>query len=86
MLNSKKMSFQPLFFNWNLFNEKKTFADNSRFEPTIDRKNIIIFETFLWSFFGGNLSLGLSEVLSYLTYFCHEIEGECHHVACLCGN
>ena len=35
MLNSKKQSFQPIFFNWYLSNEKTAFVDKSRVEPTI---------------------------------------------------
>ena len=35
MLNSKKQSFQPIFFNWYLSNEKTAFVDMSRVEPTI---------------------------------------------------
>ena len=34
MLNSKN-SFQPIFFDWYLSNEKNTFADNSGVESTI---------------------------------------------------
>ena len=34
MLNSKKRSFQPTFFNWYLANEKTAFVDKSRVEPT----------------------------------------------------
>ena len=46
------LSFQPIFFNWYLSNEKTAFVDKSRVEPTIFfiEKNIIFFETFLWSF------------------------------------
>ena len=29
------MSFQPIFFNWYLSNEKTAFVDKSRVEPTI---------------------------------------------------
>ena len=35
MLNSKNRVFQPIFLNRCLSNEKNTFADNSRAEPTI---------------------------------------------------
>ena len=36
MLNSKKKeSFQPIFFNWYLSNEKTAVVDKSRVEPTI---------------------------------------------------
>ena len=35
MLNSKKLSFQPIFFNWYLSNEKTAYVDKSRVEPTI---------------------------------------------------
>ena len=35
MLNSKKRSFQPIFFNWYLSNEKTAFVDKSKVEPTI---------------------------------------------------
>ena len=35
MLNSKKQSFQPIFFNWYLYNEKTAFVDKSRVKPTI---------------------------------------------------
>ena len=35
MLNSKKQSFQPIFFNRYLSNEKTAFVDKSRIEPTI---------------------------------------------------
>ena len=35
MLNSKKQGFQPIFLDMYLSNEKNTFADNSRVEPTI---------------------------------------------------
>ena len=34
MLNSKNSVFNP-YFNWYLPNEKNTFADNSKVEPTI---------------------------------------------------
>ena len=34
MLNSKN-SFQPIFFDWYLSNEKTAFVDKSRVEPTI---------------------------------------------------
>ena len=65
MLNSKNIVFNPFIFNWYLSNEKTVFVDKSRVEPTIffHRKNIIFFETFLWSFFVGNPLLRLSEVL-----------------------
>ena len=35
MLNSKNQSFQPIFFNCYLSNEKTDFVDKSRVEPTI---------------------------------------------------
>ena len=35
MLNRKKRSFQPIFFNWYLSNEKTAFVDKSSVEPTI---------------------------------------------------
>ena len=35
MLNSKKKSFQPIFFNWYLSNEKTAFLAKLRVEPTI---------------------------------------------------
>ena len=35
MLNRKKHSFQPIFFNRYLSNEKTAFVDKSRIEPTI---------------------------------------------------
>ena len=35
MLKNKKQGFQPIFSNRYLSNEKNTFADNSRVEPTI---------------------------------------------------
>ena len=35
MLNSKKRSFQPIFFNWYLSNVKTALVDKSRVEPTI---------------------------------------------------
>ena len=35
LLNSKNRILNPIFFNWYLANEKKTFADNSRVELTI---------------------------------------------------
>ena len=31
----QKQSFQPIFFNWYLSNEKTAFVDKSRVEPTI---------------------------------------------------
>ena len=31
----QKLSFQPIFFNWYLSNEKTAFVDKSRVEPTI---------------------------------------------------
>ena len=35
MLNSKKQSFQPIFFNWYLSNENTAFVDKSSVEPPI---------------------------------------------------
>ena len=35
MLNSKKQSFQPIFFNWYMSNEKTAFVDKSSVETTI---------------------------------------------------
>ena len=34
-LNSKKRSFQPIFFNWYLSNVKTALVDKLRVEPTI---------------------------------------------------
>ena len=64
MLIGKNRVFIHIF-NWYLSNEKKTFADNLRVEPTIFfMKNFVLAETILWPFL-GNLSLRLSEVLIY---------------------
>ena len=46
VLNSKKQSFQPIFFKWYLSNEKTAFVDKSRVESTIF---FSFYETFLWS-------------------------------------
>ena len=50
----QKLSFQPIFFIWYLSNEETACVDKSRVKPTIFfiEKNIIFFETFLWSFYG----------------------------------
>ena len=48
MLNSKN-SFQPIFFNLYLSNEKSAFVDKSTVEPTIVFIEIF-FEIFLLSF------------------------------------
>ena len=57
MLNSKKQSFQPIFFNWYLSNEKTTFVDKSRVEPTIFFIEKISFYLKLFSghFYGQSL-------------------------------
>ena len=49
---ANKSSLLPIFLNRYLSNEKTAFADNSRVEPyyLFHWKNIIFFETFLWSF------------------------------------
>ena len=49
MLNSKKQSFQPIFFNWYLFNEKTAFVDKSSVEPTIFFIEKILFSLKLFS-------------------------------------
>ena len=65
MLSSKKRSFQPIFFNWYLSNEKTAFVDKSRVEPTIFFIEKISFSLKLFSgHFMGNPSLRLSEVLN----------------------
>ena len=66
MLNSKKESFQPIFFNWYLSNEKTACVYKSRVEPTIFFIEQISFSLKLFSgHFKGNPSLRLSEVLLY---------------------
>ena len=64
MLNSKKQGFPPIFLNRYLFNEKNTFADNSRVGPTIILMEKLSFSLKLFSgdFYGQSL-LRLSEVL-----------------------
>ena len=49
MLKSKKKSFQPIFFNWYLSNEKTTFVDKSSVEPTIFSIEKISFSLKLFS-------------------------------------
>ena len=56
MFNSKN-SFQPIFYNLYLSNEKSLFADNWRAKPTLlplyfHGKNIISIEAFIWPFYG----------------------------------
>ena len=81
MLNSKKRSFQPIFFNWYLSNEKTAFVDKSRVEPTIFFIEKI---SFSWNFslviFMGNPSLRLSEVLKKIDVKMNKTE----HLARLC--
>ena len=46
-----KLSFQPIFFNWYLSNEKPAFVDKSRVEPTIFFIEKILFSL---NFFSGH--------------------------------
>ena len=48
MLNSKN-SFQPIFFNWYLSNEKTAFVDKSMVEPAIFFREKISFSLKLFS-------------------------------------
>ena len=58
------VGFQPIFLNRYMSNEKNTFADNSRVEPTIFLMEKLSFSMKLFSgHFMGNPSLRLSEVL-----------------------
>ena len=67
MLNSKKQGFQPHILSRYLSNEKNTFADDSRVEPTIAWwKNYRFFWNFFLAIFMGTPSLRLSEVLGQI--------------------
>ena len=57
MLNNKKQGFQPIFLSRCLSNEKNTFVDNSRVEPTIFLMEKLSFSLKLLSgdFYGQSL-------------------------------
>ena len=65
VLNSKT-EFSTYIFNWYLFFEKHTFADNLSVDPTILFMEKMSFSLNLFSghFYGQNCSLRLSNVLA----------------------
>ena len=66
-----KTEFCPISLNCYLSNEKNTFVENSRVEPTIFfMENFIFFETFIWPFYE---SLRLSDVLESMHAFCVQL-------------
>ena len=48
-VEKQKRSFQPIFFNWYLSNEKTAFVDKSRVEPTLFFIEKILFSLKLFS-------------------------------------
>ena len=77
MLNSKN-SFQPIFFNWYLSNEKAAFGDKSRVESTIFSIEKISFSLKLFSgnFYGQSFIKTVRGpwYKSYVLFDCHNID------------